>query len=156
MRINSLLKKAHLSAPACRQAGCFRTPLCDVASATPPRSFRRALHMSLFQKTVCWNIFIVLILATTQVWAIEYTGRAGRDPFSAKDASDLLLAEKNKMTMDVVLNGIVWSTTQPRAIINKKMAKVGTKIGTIEVLEINRDSVKINNNGDIQILRSKS
>ena len=67
----------------------------------------------------------------------------GRDPF---------LFGASTMTSfgleGLLLNGIVWDKENPYAIINNDVVKIGDKIGDITVVEINEESVVMEEDGE--------
>ena len=81
---------------------------------------------------------------------VEYTGKGHRDPFGLTDGA---ARSAEKHISDIRVQGIVWNTNEPRAIINNKMVKIGSKIGTAEVTGIDKEGVRIQESGQEFILR---
>ncbi|MBU1006983.1 MAG: hypothetical protein KKH08_05265 [Candidatus Omnitrophica bacterium] len=67
--------------------------------------------------------------------------RWGRDPFSQANLSDGSGLE------EMVLNGIMWDTDSPYAIINSDVVKPGDMLGGMKVAEINEKNVILEENG---------
>lgn len=67
----------------------------------------------------------------------------GRDPFlfGASTATGFGIE-------GFILNGIVWDKDNPYAIINNDVVKIGDKIGDIAVVEINKESVIVEEDGE--------
>ena len=74
-----------------------------------------------------------------EIASIEATGW-GRDPFSKRSA----LLGGGEFISDFKLEGILWDESQPTAIINGEILKEGDKIGSAKIVQIQKDSVIIN------------
>ncbi len=85
--------------------------------------------------------------------AVEYTGRNYRDPFGLTVGSPETMADTQKGILAMKLQGIVWHTDKPRAIINNKMVKVGSRVGEAEVIGIDKEGVRIQQEGQEFVLR---
>lgn len=85
--------------------------------------------------------------------AVEYTGKVHRDPFgetvSATSVKDEIGA------MGLTLEGVVWNTAEPRAIVSGKIVKVGGRLNGIEILDIGREGVKMRYKGQEFYLRKR-
>lgn len=64
----------------------------------------------------------------------------GRDPF--------VLVEMGSVDKDtsLVLGGIIWHRNQPKAVINDEIYKIGDKIGDIQIVDIKKNSIVIEEN----------
>ena len=62
----------------------------------------------------------------------------GRNPFAPKEV-------RVKKTTKLILSGVMWDDTDPKAIINNTIIGIGGKIGKNKVVEIKKDSVVLNN-----------
>ena len=73
---------------------------------------------------------LILTAAPAQSAEIRYTGMSGRDPFAApvdrKTGEDPSAAEKKLRSF--VIQGIVASADNPRALINGKIYRVGSEL----------------------------
>ena len=58
-----------------------------------------------------------------------------------------------KKSSDLVLEGIFYDSTRPMALINGEIVEVGSRVGKARVLEIQRDSVRIEQSGTQRTLR---
>jgi hypothetical protein len=68
-----------------------------------------------------------------------------RKPVVAKGSAAVLLK----------LDGIVWGNVGFRAIINGKAVKVGDHVSGFEIMEITKAGVKVNANGESEMLTQK-
>lgn len=67
----------------------------------------------------------------------------GRDPFFLGTVS------RDDIELDgMVLNGIVWDEANPYAIVNSEVVKVGDKLGNMKIVEITKDSVVLEQDGN--------
>ncbi|HTL71400.1 MAG TPA: hypothetical protein VL404_08935 [Candidatus Eisenbacteria bacterium] len=95
----------------------------------------------------------VFLLATAPpAAAVEYTGSQARDPFS--DGSEGVDIKQEIMGLALSLEGVVWNSENPQAIISGKIVSVGQKVNKAEVLEIKRDGVKMRYKNQTFVLRS--
>ena len=98
----------------------------------------------------CWTI-------APELLAIEYKAKGLRDPFS--DLTPPPVAEKPEENEELVsaleLHGIVFGGSEPRAIVNGQIVKVGSKlrIGTVE--SISKEGVTVRYNGRDFLLKRK-
>lgn len=72
----------------------------------------------------------------------------GRDPFALGGTTATV-----ESSGDLVLTGIFWDEVKPYCIINGKVVKVGNEIAGFRVLEIKKDSVIVQDQDKISILR---
>ena len=93
--------------------------------------------------------FLFFLKSTT---AAEYAGGNLRDPFSEVASST---SAPGASSSALVLDGIILNPKKPLAIINGKLSGVGEKINGSEVVEINRENVKISTNGQQFLLERK-
>lgn len=64
----------------------------------------------------------------------------GRDPFNLKKAG--------KVHGSLVLNGIIWDEVSPYAIVNDEVVKAGDTINGKIVVEITKNSITLDDNGE--------
>jgi hypothetical protein len=78
---------------------------------------------------------------------VTYEGASIRDPFQW--ASEPVKAEARKAVgeMTFTLEGLVWRSDRPQAIINGQIVGKGGKIGTAEILDITEKGVKMQAKG---------
>lgn len=90
-------------------------------------------------------------------YAVDYTGENSEDPFfyektekkgSAPSGADL--------QGSMLLTGVLWNVNPPKAIISGKIVTVGDKIGAAEVIEINKDGVRMKADGNEFTLKMDS
>lgn len=88
---------------------------------------------------------ILLIVPAAQAAKIEYTGESGRDPFSSPFEQKRVVesAEANeKKLQTLVVQGIVASSSNPRAIVNGKIYRVGNELlPGVKVTRIEKEGV---------------
>ena len=98
-------------------------------------------------KVIFSSLFIagVGFLLATPLEAVEYTGRSVRDPFDS--ANQGMTVKDEIVAMNLSLEGLVWNSDKPRAIINGQIVKVGQKVVEAEVLDIKKDGVKMRYKG---------
>lgn len=85
--------------------------------------------------------------------AVEYTGKDYRDPFGVSGSAANLKDEIASMRL--TLEGVLWNTTEPRAIVSGKIVKVGGTLNGIEILDIGREGVKMRYKGQEFYLRKR-
>ncbi len=81
---------------------------------------------------------------------LEYRKDApwGRDPFRTPTAATSPEPRRSGAEkLALVLAGIVFSNNQPMALINNQMVRVGDRIGTAIVVEIDKGSVTLEDQG---------
>lgn len=111
-------------------------------------------------------LIIASLIYSALAHGSDYPGGIKRDPFiplvdstgRVKEASELTRPVQSLLPLNISLKGIIWSKTNPLAIINNKIYKEGDKIFEGLILEkINLESVILNDRGEkIQInLRKK-
>lgn len=103
------------------------------------------------------GILVFCLLRSIDVAAVEYTGRQFKDPFfyaalSEGEAPDTGEQAAAAMTVE----GLLWNTNVPQAIVNGRVVQRGGKIGNAEVLDISKDGVKIRLNGNEFMLKKRT
>ena len=74
-----------------------------------------------------------------------------RDPFTAAP-----IKPQETSSSSIQLNGILWDKTNPMAIINESIVKVGDRVGAYIVVSIKQDSVILNDgNRDFELRLSR-
>lgn len=74
--------------------------------------------------------------------AVEYRASALRDPFEEKK-KPVIAAKKDTRETPLNLEGLVWNSVRPQAIINGTVVEVGSEVGGAKVLAIDRKGVKL-------------
>ncbi|MCG3176040.1 MAG: hypothetical protein MOGMAGMI_00978 [Candidatus Omnitrophica bacterium] len=96
---------------------------------------------------------LILTCQQTPSSAAQYTGRAHRDPF---DETTSVSSVKDEIgAMGLTLEGVVWNTAEPRAIVSGKIVKIGGRLNGIEILDISREGVKMRYKGQEFYLRKR-
>jgi hypothetical protein len=92
-------------------------------------------------------------------YKIIYSGEGYSNPFKSwlpeeKPVEEIqrLIEEKEGELPEFTVQGIVWEETFPQAIINNSVVKIGDKIEGAEILEIERDRIKLSYEGIIFFL----
>ena len=108
------------------------------------------------KRAAAW-IFLMLAAGAAEATAIEYTAMALRDPFESSAESGAETSSKKRTELQgLKVDGIVWSEYEPRAIINGKIVKRGSRIGEhIEVIDIERHRIKVSYEGEELSLNTK-
>ncbi len=80
--------------------------------------------------------------------AVEYKSGGLRDPFYQEKKPEVIkkieeAAAQKKPLPALKIQGIVWGSSIPQAIINNKVLKIGDKIEDVSIVEINREGVVI-------------
>ncbi len=88
-------------------------------------------------------VLALCILSSPYVYAVEYTGRSLHDPFGDSSSSPGPSVKEEITGMSLSLEGLVWDSKNPAAIISGKVVKIGSKIKDAEVLDINKEGVKM-------------
>ena len=87
---------------------------------------------------------------------VEYTSRDLRDPF--KSPFEMAKGELPESTMGAGLShlkvqGMVWNSVMPQAIINNTVIKIGELIEGAEILDIRKEGIYVLYEGRLYILR---
>ncbi len=78
----------------------------------------------------------------------ELAGQSwGLDPFRPRQRATVAPAAKRTAELTWILSGIVYNKTNPMAIINRKMTRVGDTIDEARVVEIERKTVTLERRG---------
>ena len=105
--------------------------------------------------------FILLFLPLARAKAVEYTSQGLRDPFRSPFET-LRPDDRSELPEDTPLQyglahlrvqGLVWGTSMPQAIINNTVVRVGEVIGGAEVLDIRKEGVFVLYEGQQYIVR---
>ena len=104
-------------------------------------------------------IFCVILLAgeTAESAEVRYTGKTFRDPFM--DVTEIRPVDETSVMQQSIdsmnVQGILYSADNPVAIINGKIYRVGSRLGTGQVVSIEKESVTITQ-GDKQFTIKQS
>ena len=95
-----------------------------------------------------WQVFGV----SSQAEAVQYTGYSLRDPFydesyGVEEGRGIVKTQEGVQSSPYVLQGVVWSSKRPQAILNGKIVELGGKIGDAEITAIDKKGVKIRTRG---------
>ena len=97
---------------------------------------------------------VLLILAVSFVmcraaWPeVHYSSEGARDPFFERAAEPLAVTAPGEGSAEsLVLGGILWSPGGGRAQINGQSVKAGDLIGNVEIVAIEKKSIKLKRNG---------
>lgn len=100
----------------------------------------------------CLGVVIILSLLAKKV---EYTSQDGRDPFQSPFEMEGGLATTTGRVdvSNLEVQGMVWGSTNPQAIINNTVVKIGEAVDGAQVLDIRKEGVYILYGGKQYILR---
>lgn len=101
-------------------------------------------------------LLTALILAGRPAEAVQYNGYNYRDPFQSEQQMVTGEAGKKINLKSLSLEGFVWNSDKPQAIINGKIVKRGSKIGNAEVVDIQKEGVKLRYQGQEFYLKRRS
>ncbi len=85
----------------------------------------------------------VFLLAAVPATAVEYAGRLFRDPFGEEGGRPASPSPAATEETPFLLQGVIWSSDHPQALINGKVVRPGDTINDAEVLDIRKDGVKM-------------
>ncbi|MDD4940010.1 MAG: hypothetical protein PHE18_03875 [Candidatus Omnitrophica bacterium] len=83
--------------------------------------------------------------AGEQAGKFEYMSEKLRDPFE-REKQEIRKPEAVKETKplpELIIQGVVWGTKIPQAIVNNKVLKVGDEIQGVKISGINRDGITV-------------
>lgn len=107
-------------------------------------------------------VLIILLLGNRARAAVSYTSRGLRDPFKSpfemQGIPVVAEAEPTAPTVEYGLShlnvqGMVWGSKMPQAIINNQIVRIGEIIDGAEILEIRREGVYVLYEGKQYIVR---
>ena len=99
--------------------------------------------------------FLVFASLGREAYAVEYDAGDLRDPFSDLEApKEPDRVVENKELIDALeLQGIVFGGNEPRAIVNGKVVKAGSKLNVGEVAKISKEGVTVRYDGKEYLLK---
>ncbi len=109
-------------------------------------------------------VLAAFLLATACAGAAEaplevhYSGAGQRDPFMSpaqKASPEKEDAKEEISNLTFALEGLIWESDHPQAIINGKILEVGGGVQGAEVLDIDENGVKMRYKGQEFILHPK-
>ena len=106
------------------------------------------------------GLCLMVLEGTAPVFAeVHYEGKGLRDPFT--DPLDLTPTKKDTMDYDIQgavsslkLQGVLYGTQHPRAIINGKIYAIGDRLGAWKVTRVEKDNVVFSVSGKDYILKT--
>ena len=106
------------------------------------------IFVRLFFIMLMWQVFGV----SPRAEAVQYTGYALKDPFheesyKGEEGRGVVRVEEGVQSPSFVLEGVVWNSKRPQAILNGKIVELGGKIGGAEIVAIDKKGVKIRTRG---------
>ena len=117
----------------------------------------------LFKKIVFCLGLLLLLPQKALAIQVSYTSQNLRDPFQSPFEMRLIAIEEEEEQRPVEpigydlphfsVQGMVWGTQMPQAIINNSVVKVGETIAGAEVLDIRKEGVYLLYQGRQYILR---
>jgi hypothetical protein len=108
--------------------------------------------------TVIAGLLSGFLSASLGADAVEYTGASFRDPFKRimpePPAPEPEPEEVDRFLESLRIQGIVWNSDQPTAVINGSIVGVGGVVGAAEVVVIGEDGVTLRYKGQETVLRA--
>lgn len=106
------------------------------------------VFVGLFCIMLMWQVFGV----SPQAEAVQYTGYSLKDPFheesyKGEEGHGVVKTKEGVQSSSFVLEGVVWNSKRPQAIMNGKIVELGGKIGDAEITAIDKKGVKIRTRG---------
>lgn len=88
--------------------------------------------------------------------AVEYSGSSFRDPFDAADAAPTNGVKTPAAEAEQPrLQGLIWNSALPTAMINGRVVKVGGHWNEYEIVAINKDGVLLRSGEQTTLLKLK-
>lgn len=107
-------------------------------------------------------VFAILISVAAAASAAEapveavYGGEGQRNPFAAPSQGPAPVDAKEEIAnLTFSLEGLIWESDRPQAIINGKIVEPGADVQGAEVLDIDKKGVKMRYKGQVFILRPR-
>ena len=113
----------------------------------------------LWKIALCAAVGLFLVLnGRFETEAVEYTGASFRDPFERimpePPAPEPEPEEADHFLESLRIQGIVWNSDQPTAVINGSIMGIGGAVGAAEVVVIGEDGVTLRYKGQETVLRT--
>ena len=113
-----------------------------------------------------WLALALLLIGASSLRApVEYSGSGLRDPFeevggvnvAASEGEPVVTGRENAMAPanSAVLEGLLWNSRSPHAIISGQVVQVGSRVGQAQVVRIDKNGVILSYNGREQLLSRK-
>lgn len=83
---------------------------------------------------------------------VEYLGRNYRDPL--KPLLPKIPPESKIRSLNLDVQGIIWDTDRPTAIINGTVLNVGDTIAGVEIIKISKEGILISYLGETFLIKS--
>lgn len=117
----------------------------------------------LFRKIIFCLGLLLLLSQRAQAKGVSYTSQNLRDPFRSPFEMRLIAIDQEEEQGPVQpighdlphlsVQGMIWGTGMPQAIINNSVVKVGQTISEAEILDIRKEGVYLLYQGRQYILR---
>ena len=95
---------------------------------------------------------LFFLLALPSADAVEYQASSLRDPFERTGGHE---GKPQAEWTDLTLEGLIWQSEQPQAIVNGEVVQVGSQVQDAEVVSIDQEGVKLRRRGSEFYLRIK-
>ncbi len=95
-------------------------------------------------------VFILLLGVSRSAWcAVKYSSEGSRDPFfEDADSAPVSLMPTTESAGSLVLDGILWSPQSGSARVNGQKVKAGDRIGSIEIIKVEKRGVRLRRDGE--------
>jgi hypothetical protein len=100
--------------------------------------------------------FCGFLFAETAFAGAVYKASQHRDPFQLPalfSGSAESSGEKKEQAVEWRLEGLIWGSDSPQAIVNGKIIEKGSRLGEAEVLQITEEGVRLKFQGKETLLR---
>ncbi len=91
----------------------------------------------------CMMMTALLFLGHTSTWSVEYIGRSLGDPFGSEATAPPPPDSSASAESSITVEGLVWGSKLPQAIINGQVVTVGGRVGDWEVVRIDKTGVTL-------------
>ena len=104
--------------------------------------------------------FAWILMAFPHAYAVEYKASSLRDPFQSVINETVAVQPLQNQNQPAAaprwsLDGVVWDSDRPQAIVDGRIVEVGSKIGDAQVIAIDKQGVQLRSAGKGFYLRMK-
>lgn len=100
-------------------------------------------------------LLAALVFAASPAAAVEFEGPALRDPFSPSGKQPEKGVKGKIGEIGFTLEGLIWQSERPQAIVSGKIVEPGSTVNDAEVLDITEKGVKMRYKGQVFILKPR-
>lgn len=105
---------------------------------------------------VCFMIIVSSVfILTSDLLAVNYKAGNLRNPFESTLPTDIEKASKDAPMPSLTIDGLVWGSEKPQAIINDTVVQLGDEIQGAKLIDISKEGVTVIYNGKLYELKQK-